>query len=104
MATAKTYEDLQDDVKKTLIKWQPLIEKCGHLETLDEKLLLANTLEKLRETAYGSGDGSHSHVLHVNETMNVVDPTETNRLVISYDGKGNFTVIPQHKDWVNNIS
>ena len=104
MATTKTYEDLQDEVKKTLMKWQPLIEKCGHLETLDEKLLLANTLEKLRETAYGSGDGSRSHVLHVNETMNVVDPTETNRLVISYDGKGNFNVIPQHKDWVNNIS
>ena len=103
MAT-KSYEDLQDDVKKTLMKWQPLIEKCGHLETLDEKLLFANTLEKLRETAYGSGDGSHSHVLHANETMNVVDPTETNRLVISYDGKGNFNVIPQHKDWVNNIS
>ena len=101
MAT-KTYEDLQDDVKKTLMKWQPLIEKCGHLETLDEKLLLANTLEKLRETAYGSGDGSR--VIHANETINVVDPTETNRLVISYDGKGNFTVIPQHKDWVNNIS
>ena len=104
MATTKTYEDLQDDVKKILMKWQPLIEKCGHLETLDEKLLLANTLEKLRETAYGSGDGSRSHVLHENETMNVVDPTETNRLVISYDGKGNFNVIPQHKDWVNNIS
>ena len=104
MASTKTYEDLQDEVKKTLLKWQPLIEKCGHLETLDEKLLLANTLEKLRETAYGSGDGSRSHVLHANETMNVVDPTETNRLVISYDGNGNFTVIPQHKDWVNNIS
>ena len=104
MSTAKTYDDLQDDVKKTLMKWQPLIEKCGHLETLDEKLLLANTLEKLRETAYGSGDGSRSHVLHANETMNVVDSTETNRLVISYDGKGNFNVIPQHKDWVNNIS
>ena len=71
---------------------------------VDENLLLANTLEKLRETAYGSGDGSHSHVLHANETMNIVDPTETNRLVISYDGKGNFNVIPQHKDWVNNIS
>ena len=104
MATTKTYEDLQDDVKKILIKWQPLIEKCGHLETLEEKLLLANTLEKLRETAYGSGDGSNSRVLHANETMNVVDPSETNRLVISYDGKGNFNVIPQHKDWVNNIS
>ena len=103
MAT-KSYEDLQDDIKKTLMKWQPIIEKCGHLETLDEKLLLANTLEKLRETAYGSGDGSRSQVLHANETMNIVDPTETNRLVISYDGKGNFNVIPQHKDWVNNIS
>ena len=102
MATAKTYEDLPENEKKTIIKWRPLIEKLGHLETIDEQLLLANTLEKLRETAYGSGDGSH--VLHANETMNVVDPTETNRLVISYDGKGNFNVIPQHKDWVNNIS
>ena len=98
MAT-KTYEDLQDDVKKTLTKWQPLIEKCGHLETLDEKLLLANTLEKLRETAYGSGDGSR--VLHKNETLNVVNPSETNRLVISYDEKDDFKVVRQRKDWVN---
>ena len=99
MATAKTYDDLQDDVKKVLIKWQPFIEKLGNLENLDEKLLLASTLEKLRHET-----GSGSYTLHQNEIVNIVDPTETNRLVVSYDGKGNFNVIPQHKDWVNNIS
>ena len=100
MATAKTYEDLQDDVKKILMKWQPFIEKLGHLENLDEKLLLASTLDKLRNENSASG----SYTLHQNETVNIVDPAETNRLVVSYDGKGNFNVIPQHKDWVNNIS
>lgn len=99
MATTKSYEDLKDDVKKVLIKWQPFIEKLGNLENLDEKLLLASTLEKLRHET-----GSGSYTLHHNETVNIVDPTETNRLVISYDPGGNFNVIPQHKDWVNNIS
>jgi hypothetical protein len=56
-------------------------------------------IEKLRHET-----GSGSYTLHQNETVNIVDPTETNRLVVSYDGKGNFNVIPQHKDWVNNIS
>ena len=99
MATTKSYEDLQDETKKILKKWQPLIEKLGHLENLDEKLLLASTLEKLRNET-----GSGSYTLHQNEIVNIVDPTETNRLVVSYDGKGNFHVTPQHKDWVNNIS
>ena len=98
--TTTTYEDLQDETKKILKKWQPFIEKLGNLVNLDEKLLLATTLEKLRNENSSSG----SYTLHQNETVNIVDPTETNRLVVTYDGKGNFGIIPQHKDWVNNIS
>lgn len=99
MATAKTYENLQDDVKKTLMKWQPLIEKCGHLETLDEKLLLANTLEKLASKAQGVQ--GPDYVLSHGETLNVVDQSGTNRFVLEYDDNCVLCANHQHKDWVD---
>ena len=102
MATEKNYSELKGEATNIIEKWKILLEKCGHLETLEEKLLFANTLETLRNKAAGASGGDY--ILPDGETVNIVDPTETHRLVISHDGKGNFTVIPQHKDWVNNIS
>ena len=62
MTTEKTYDELGKEANSILIKWQPLLEKCGHLETLDEKLILANTLEKLKQKAgyYFKKDHTHS--------------------------------------------
>ena len=99
MATAKTYEDLQDEVKKTLMKWQPLIERCGHLETLEEKLVFCNTLEKLSQKsreALGS-----DYILDPDQTLNVVNQTGTKRMVVSILPDGDFHFIRQHKDWID---
>ena len=53
MATDKSYSELREDIKKILEKWQPILERCGHLEELEEKLFLANTLEALKNEAHG---------------------------------------------------
>ena len=92
MATEKSYGELQADVKKTLEKWAPLIEKCGHLETLDEKLIFANILEKM---------SGQDYVLKPDESLNVVNTTGTKRLVVDYDDNGELGVRRQRLDWVN---
>lgn len=99
MATDKSYGELQEEVRKLLIKWQPLIDKCGHLEELDEKLLLANTLEKLSQKAQGVK--GKDYVLDPDETLNVVNTTGTKRLVVEYDDNGELGTVRQRLDWVN---
>ena len=94
--------EMTESEKKIVKKWQPIFEKCGNLTTDEQKTFLANTLEALHQKAANSG--ANDRTLALGDTLNVVDPSETHRLVISYDGDGNFNVIPQHKDWVNNIS
>ena len=44
METDKSYSELKEDASKLIKKWQPILDKCGHLEDLDQKLLLVNTL------------------------------------------------------------
>ena len=100
MATEKSYGELQADVKKTLEKWAPLIEKCGHLETLDEKLIFANILEKMSQKSQDA-NGGQDYVLKPDETLNVVNTTGTKRLVVEYDDNGELGVCRQRKDWVN---
>lgn len=98
MATDKNYSELKDDAKKILTKWAPILDKCGHLEELDEKLLLANTLENLRNKATnGSGD----YILPDGETVNIVNQTGTKRLVVKILPDGDFHALPQHKDWID---
>ena len=92
--------EMTEDEKKIVKKWQPILEKCGNLSTNEQVTFLANTLEALRQKAVDSND----KILALGDTLNVVDPSETNRLVVTYDGKGNFNVVPQHKAWVNNLS
>lgn len=102
MATDKSYSELKDEAKKILTKWAPIFDKCGHLEELDEKLFLANTLENLRAKAMSANGGStESYTLQPNEVLNIVNTTGTNRLVLSYDEKGYFNIVHQHKDWIN---
>ena len=98
MADDKSYSELKDDDAKLLKKWQLILDKCGHLEDLDEKLLLVNTLENLRNKAMsGSGD----YVLAPDQELKVVNQTGTKRLVVSYDDNGELGVLRQRKDWVN---
>lgn len=99
MATDKSYGELQEEVRKLLIKWQPLMDKCGHLENLDEKLLLVNTLEKLSQKAQGVK--GKDYVLEPNETLNIVNTTGTKRLVVEYDDNGELGTVRQRLDWVN---
>ena len=100
MATEKSYGELQADVKKTLEKWAPLIEKCGHLETLDEKLIFANILEKMSQKSQDA-NGGQDYVLKPDESLNVVNTTGTKRLVVDYDDNGELGVRRQRLDWVN---
>ena len=93
-------EQLTEKEDRIIKKWAPVLQKCGNLSTNEEKVFLASTLEKLRNETAASG----SYTLHQNETVNIVDPSETNRLVVTWDEKGGFNVVPQHKAWVNNIS
>lgn len=99
MATDKSYAELQDEMKKTLEKWQPILERCGHLEELEEKLFLANTLEALMNKAQ-SVQGT-DYILPVGGTLNVIDQSGTNRFVLEYDDEEVLCVKHQHKDWVN---
>ena len=99
MATDKSYGELQAEVKQTLEKWAPLIEKCGHLEDLDEKLMLANILEKMSKKS--SGAKGQDYVLDPDESLNVVNTTGTKRLVVEYDDNGELGVRRQRLDWVN---
>ena len=99
MATEKSYGELQAEVKQTLEKWAPLIEKCGHLENLDEKLILANILEKMSKKS--SGAKGKDYVLDPDETLNVVNTTGTKRLVVEYDDNGELGTVRQRLDWVN---
>ena len=99
MATDKSYGELQAEVKQTLEKWAPLIEKCGHLENLDEKLILANILEKMSKKS--SGAKGQDYVLEPDESLNVVNTTGTKRLVVEYDDNGELGVMRQRLDWVN---
>ena len=71
MATDKSYAELKDDTKRILEKWQPILDRCGHLEELEEKLFLANTLEKL--TSKAQGVQGTDYVLPDGGTLNVVD-------------------------------
>ena len=96
----KSYGELQEEVRKLLIKWQPLMDKCGHLENLDEKLIFANTLEKLSQKAQGVIKGK-DYVLDPDETLNVVNTTGTKRLVVEYDDNGELGTVRQRLDWVN---
>ena len=89
----------KDEANNILAKWQPLLEKCGHLETLEEKLIFANTLETLRNKATGAAAGDH--VLPTGETLNVVNQTGTKRLVISLPKDGDFNIVHQHKDGID---
>lgn len=98
METDKSYSELKEDASKLIKKWQPLLDKCGHLEDLDEKLLLVNTLENLRNKAMcGSGD----YILPDGETLNVVNQTGTKRMVVTLLPDGDFHFIRQHKDWID---
>lgn len=99
MATEKSYGELQADVKKTLEKWSPLIEKCGHLENLDEKLIFANILEKMSQKSQDAK--GKDYILEPDETLNVVNTTGTKRLVVEYDDNGELGVMRQRLDWVN---
>lgn len=99
MATDKSYAELKDDAAKILSKWTPIFEKCGHLEDLDEKLFLANTLEALRNKVSGANTGDY--VLSRDQELNVVNYDGTKRLVVSYDDNGELGVCRQRKDWVN---
>jgi hypothetical protein len=99
MATDKSYAELKDDTAKILSKWAPIFEKCGHLEDLDQKLFLANTLEALRSKAAGATNGDY--VLSRDQELNVVNYDGTKRLVVSYDDNGELGVSRQRLDWVN---
>ena len=99
MAIEKSYAELQGEMKKTLKKWQPILERCGHLEELEEKLFLANTLESLKNKAQGVQ--GIDYVLPNDGTLNVIDQTGTNRLVIEYDDDGVLCANRQHKAWVD---
>lgn len=99
MATDKSYAELKDDTAKILSKWAPLLERCGHLETLEEKLVFCNTLEKLSQKsreALGS-----DYILAPNQTLNVVNQTGTKRMVVSILPDGDFHFVRQHKDWID---
>jgi len=98
MADDKSYFELKEDASKLIKKWQPILDKCGHLENLDEKLLLVNTLENLRNKAMG---GSGDYILAPDQELNVVNQTGTKRLVVSYDDNGELGVCHQRLDWVN---
>lgn len=99
MATDKSYAELKDDTKRILEKWQPILERCGHLEELDEKLFLANTLEKL--TSKAQDVQGIDYVLPVGGTLNVVDQSGANRFVLEYDDDEVLCANHQHKDWVD---
>ena len=99
MTSDKSYAELQGEMKKTFEKWQPILERCGHLEELEEKLFLANTLEALKNKAQGVQ--GIDYVLPDGGTLNVIDQTGTHRLVIEYDDNLVLCANRQHKDWVN---
>ena len=92
-------KELSEDEKKLVKKWQILIDKCGNLSTDEQKFLLASTLEALRNKAAASG-GSDI-VLEDNGNLNVMNVPGTKRLVIGYDENGEFEIVHQRKDWVN---
>ena len=70
-----------------------------NLATNEQIIFLANTLEALRQKAIDSD--SNDRTLAIGDTLNVANPTNTNRVVISYDSNGNFKIIHQYKDWIN---
>lgn len=92
-------KELSTDEKNLVKKWQILIDKCGDLSSSEQKLMFASTLEALRNKAAASG-GSDI-VLEDNGNLNVMNVAGTKRLVIGYDEKGEFEIVHQRKDWVN---
>ena len=92
-------EQLTEEEDKIIKKWAPVFQKCGNLSTNEDKVFLANTMEALRQKAVDTN--AHDRILAPGDTINVVTPTGTNRLVIYYDDNGDFKVVRQHKDWVN---
>lgn len=91
--------EMTEDEKKIVKKWQPIFEKCGNLTTNEQVTFLANTLEALRQKAIDSS--GNDMTLAIVDTLNVSNPTGTNRLVISYDPSGEFKVTHQHKGWID---
>ena len=91
--------EMTEDEKRIVKKWQPILEKCGNLTTKEQTIFLANTLEALRQKSIDSS--GNDMILALGDTLNVSNPTGTNRLVISYDPGGEFKVTHQHKDWVD---
>lgn len=92
-------KELSEDEKKLVKKWQILIDKCGDLSSNEQKLLLASTLEALRNKATAAG--GNNVVLADTDTLNVVNMDGTKRLVVEYDDNGELGVTRQRKDWVN---
>lgn len=91
--------EMTEDEKRVVKKWQPILEKCGNLTTKEQTVFLANTLEALRQKTIDSD--SNDRTLALGDTLNVADPTNTNRLVISYDPGGVFVITRQHKGWID---
>ena len=91
--------EMTEDEKRIVKKWQPILEKCGNLTTNEQNTFLANTLEALRQKSIDSS--GNDRTLALGDTLNVADPTNTNRLVISYDQNGEFKVTRQHKGWID---
>ena len=91
--------EMIEDEKKIVKKCGPIFEKCGNLTTNEQVTFLANTLEALRQKTVDSD--SNDKTLALGDTLNVSNPTGTNRLVISYDPGGEFKITRQHKDWVD---
>ncbi len=91
--------EMTEDEKRIVKKWQPILEKCGNLATNEQMTFLANTLEALRQKAIDSS--GNDMTLALGDTLNVANPTNTNRLVISYDPAGELKVTCQHKGWID---
>ena len=91
--------EMTEDEKRVVKKWKIILDKCGNLTTNEQVIFLANTLEALRQKSIDSS--GNDRTLALGDTLNVADPTNTNRLVISYDPGGAFVITRQHKDWVD---
>lgn len=91
--------EMTEDEKRIVKKWQPILEKCGNLSTNEQVTFLANTLEALRQKSIDSD--SNDKILALGDTLNVVDTTNTSRLVISFNPGGEFVVVSQHKGWID---
>ena len=91
--------EMTEDEKRVVKKWKIILDKCGNLTTNEQVTFLANTLEALRQKSIDSSENDRT--LAIGDTLNVADPTNTNRLVISYNPDGEFKVTHQHKGWID---